>query len=387
MTPAPPLVTQLQVSGRDDEGLFILSALAKRTYLFGDDQSCALAKEQIGLVLEPEYNPDKPGVLLADMDVWPYKKQTDVVVLGKAYNHRLQPSFVAGIRIGRFEKALNVFGNRQCTLDPGGRIVFSKPTVLPNVPLSYEFAYGGRDHVTESKHGNPIDDIREFFPSSEFPPEILDQASAFAYPRNPVGRGYLVEVSKEAVEALSLPNLEYGGEQRLGPDNLSTGAIDTWTKQPLPASLGWLDYRCFPRLAWLGVLPEHKALHNPSELHEIRLGYASAGILGSEDQPHIECANGASLGLRLPYLAPGESVELLNLHPTRERVRFQLPRERPGIWIDGRNGKMVPTQPIIHSVIVEPDENRLCIVWRGSGKALRPYLDHEIDGMPFRVEW
>jgi hypothetical protein len=147
MSPTQPQITQMQVSGRDEEGRWILSVLAKRTYVFAAHQTCSLAKEQIRLVLEPQYAPDKPGVLLADIDVWPYKKHTDVVVVGKAYNHRGQPSFVAGIRIGRYEKALNVYGDRRCMKDPVRGILFSKPTVVPSVPLSYEFSYGGRDCV------------------------------------------------------------------------------------------------------------------------------------------------------------------------------------------------------------------------------------------------
>lgn len=168
---------------------------------------------------------------------------------------------------------------------------------------------------------------------------------------------------------------------------MAAGTVDGWSKLPLPASLGWLDYGSFPRLAWLGVVPEHQPMANPRDLHEVRLGHAAPDILANDDRPCLEGANGASLGLRLPYLVGGESVELVNLHPGRESVRIRLPTERPRMWVDGRNGKMLATQPVMHSVVIEPDENRLSIVWRGSGAALRPYLDEEIDSMPFIVEW
>jgi hypothetical protein len=387
MSSALPEVTQVQVSGRDEEGRWILSVLAKRTYWFGADQPCALAKEQACLVLEPRYAPDKPGVLLADIDTWPYKKRTDVVVIGKVYNHREQPSFVAGIRLGGFEKGLNVFGDRRCMLDHVGRTLFSKPTVVANVPLSYEFSFGGRDRIAEAKHGNFVDDIREFISASEVPSALLDEASPFSYPRNPCGRGYLVEATKEALEGLALPNLEYPGDQRLTPENMVAGTVDAWPRLPLPASLGWLDFASFPRLAWLGIVPEHHPTAQARDFHEVRLGHAMPDILANDERPCVEGANGASLGLRLPHVASGESVELVNLHPKRESVRFRLPTEKPRLWVDGRNGKMLATQPVMHSLIIEPDENRLSIVWRGSGAALRPYLDKEIDSMPFIVEW
>ena len=197
MSTTLPEITQLQVSGRDEMGRWILSALTKRTYVFGSDEPCVLAKEQKRLVLEPQYAPDRAGVLLADIETWPYKKRTDVVVVGRAYNHRGQPSFVAGIRIGRLEKELNVFGDRRCTIDHTGRTLFSTPTVVPHVPLSYELSFGGRDLLAEAKYGNLVDELGEFFSASEVPSDLLEDASPFSYPRNPCGRGYLVEVSKK----------------------------------------------------------------------------------------------------------------------------------------------------------------------------------------------
>lgn len=180
-----PHLTQAQVSGRDEEGRWILSALAKRTYLFAMDQSCALASEQKSLVLEPLHAPGKMGVLLADIDTWPYKKRTDVVVVGKAYNHRRQPSFVASVRIGATEKALSVLGDRRCTLDHTGRTLFSTPTVVDDVPLSYEFSYGGRDRAAEARQGNFVDELRPFFSASDVPSDVLDDASPFCYPEIP----------------------------------------------------------------------------------------------------------------------------------------------------------------------------------------------------------
>ena len=38
------------------------------------------------------------------------------------------------------------------------------------------------------------------------------------------------------------------------------------------------------------------------------------------------------------------------------------------------NGKLNETRPVIHTVLSEPDESRLSLVWRGSAVALRPYI-------------
>jgi hypothetical protein len=101
----------------------------------------------------------------------------------------------------------------------------------------------------------------------------------------------------------------------------------------------------------------------------------------------FRAANGASLGLQLPYLKGGEDIELINLHAEAPRLSFPLPRQRPNIWTDGRDGKLNQTEPVIHTLLIEPDEQRLSVVWRGSAPALRAYLPDELERMPFRVTW
>ena len=44
-------------------------------------------------------------------------------------------------------------------------------------------------------------------------------------------------------------------------------------------------------------------------------------------------------------------------------------------------------QPVIDTLLIEPDEMRLSIVWRGTAPALRPYSREELASMPLRVVW
>ena len=64
-----------------------------------------------------------------------------------------------------------------------------------------------------------------------------------------------------------------------------------------------------------------------------------------------------------------------------------LPSGVPRIWVDGRKGTLKETEPVIHTVVIEPDLDRVTILWRGSAPALRPYLPAELAKMPFNVEW
>jgi hypothetical protein len=383
-------MTALQMSGRDPEGRSILSTLVKRTYLVLPHGECALAKEQLPLILESVYAPGDERLLLADVDVWPFKPRTDVVVHGHAYNHPGRAVFDASVKVGNAVKAVRVLGDRRAMLSADGKILFSAPAPPEKVPLSFALAYGGRDHVTERELGNPAEALARYLPANDDPAAMVAAASPFVYRRNPSGRGYVVKGTREAVEATSLPNLEHP-EDPLTPDRLVAGSTARWPVQPLPASLGWMDYGCFPRIAWLGLIPYCELPEDAGSVGEIRFGFATRALFeeapGRALQVDFAGINGASLGLRLPYLRGDETIELVNLSPDRPSFRFKLPGHRPRLWVDGRKGKLVEAEPVIHTVVIEADVPRLTILWRGSAPALRPYLDHELPGMPFRVTW
>ena len=378
---------EMQVSGRDDAGRPILSLLAKRTYAFGQDGECQPGASQALLIGEPRYAAD--GLVLEeDTDLWPFKPRTDVVVRGHAYNHPQTAQFFAGVSVEGATKTLAVFGDRRCTVARDGRVLFSSPTVPERVALSYALAYGGRDTAAEAVHGNPAALLRPYLPRGT-DAAALDAASPFVYPRNPAGRGYLVQLAKGAVEALVLPNLE-DPDDLLHPERLAAGVPGRWPLQPLPASLGWLDYGAFPRAAWLGALADHEQGLDPERVAEVRRGHCRPDIFREKNPPDalsLEGANGASLGLRLPHLKGGEWIELRNLSPAREVLRVRLPRQRPKLSVDGREGALVATTPVIHAVVLEPDRSSVAVVWRGSALARRPYTGEELKTMPFAVEW
>jgi hypothetical protein len=97
--------------------------------------------------------------------------------------------------------------------------------------------------------------------------------------------------------------------------------------------------------------------------------------------------NGASPGLQVPHLRPGATISLTQMHAAAPRLDIVLPDDAPKISVDGRNGKLAATEPVIHNVEIEPDAGRLSIVWRGAAPALRPYMQAELEKMPLRVEW
>jgi hypothetical protein len=211
--------------------------------------------------------------------------------------------------------------------------------------------------------------------------------SPYVYPRNPSGAGFLIEATPEAVETLRLPQLE-DPEDLLTPDHLASGSTGRWPLMPLPQGFDWVDPGSFPRSAYWGILPPYDALEKP--IAEVARGYAPADLM--KEGPVLEkfsfrVANGAPLGLQLPYLRGDEECLLVNLHPRHPQFAFRLPGFRPKLSTDGRNGKLKKTDVVLHTVVIEPDESRISMVWRGSAPALRPYLPQELETMPFGVDW
>ena len=379
-----PGATARQESGNDPAGQYILSVLAKRTYTIGDDGACVTADEQLPLCLDPVFDPDDPNLLVDDSDLMPFKLRTDIIVKGHAYGYNGRRQFHAGLQLGDAVKKILVQGDRRCTREASGALVFSAPDPVERIPLSFTYAYGGRDTVAEAAWlqeavaGSP-DEASELRVSAE--------GSPYAYPRNPSGRGYLIRATPEAVEALQLPNLEDPLDP-LTPQRLEVGSRLRWPRMPMPWATGWVAADWFPRVVGLGLLPTYERMTEP--FPEVQRGFIADSVLRPAsydlaDPFHLTC--GASLDMQRPYLHGGEPVRLVSLHPGRPDFTFRLPAERPAIWTDGRKGRLNPTQPVMQTVVIEPDADRVSIVWRGAAQALRPYMEHELEAMPFRVEW
>jgi hypothetical protein len=357
-----------QISGNGPQGLPILSVLAKRVYTINDSGALDPIGEPAPLVIEAEPDPEQPDFLKADTDLWPYKAKTDVIILGHAYGQ--DPIFRATITVGSHKTSLQVSGERRAGLNASGHIEFT-PASVPldgKVPLTPTFAYGGHDLASEAELGNPLEPFRGAFLADVDPTEM----SPFRYPRNPWGRGYVVRGTKAAIEGALLPQLE-DPHDLLTPARLVTERPALWTRMPLPVGCGWLPYGAFVRLACLRLVPLGERPSSP--IAEVTNGWLPDNIL-EHAMPTAEdtfrLAQSAWPALRCEPLTGGETVVLENLHPRFVRLSFTLPNKRPDLRIDGRQGKLTATKPVVHTLLIEPDLNRVTVVWRGSERALRP---------------
>lgn len=373
-----------QVSGRDERGRYVLSVLVKKIYDFTDDGKCHPSGVMLPLVDKVTFYEKSLDLIDQDYELFPIKLYTDVVLKGTAYHPRPTTHFPVEIQINNISTTLLAIGHRKAYLNLHGKIAFSDPEPIDRIPLRYDYAYGGRDVIAEEKIPLPPEEVLK-----QLPPDLdLLSGSPYRYQRNPVGKGYLVENNKRAFEHLELPNLE-DVEDRLTPDRLLVGDPQRWLAMPLPRCTDWFNPTWFPRSAYTGLFTAPEYI--PEKILEIVRKWADPGVLENKsiaEMWRFRIMNGASLGLQIPHITGGGVVcRLTNLHPRISNFTLQLPKEVPKIWVDGRKQGLIETSPVMHNLVIEPEINRVSIIWRGSAVALRPYLEHELKTMPYKVTW
>jgi len=376
-----------QISGNNQKGEPILALIVKRTYKILDSGDCVLADEQIPLVDEAQFYKEDEDTIQQDIDLYPFKPFTDVVIKGKARSPKQTTSFISSVEIANLKLDLRIFGNRKVHKKNEKKFLFSETELINEIPLEYQFAYGGKDLLAEK----PLREIIENDESFKHIEHILDplSGSPYRYPRNPAGKGYIIEAHNETIETLELPNIE-DPYNLLTPESLICEDVARWYDMPVPICTDWVSPGWFPRVAYFGVYPLPEGLNG--NIYEIRNDWSDKSLLGSssdieKSQFSFRACNGASLGLQSMHLQGGESCRLTNIHPEKKEFIFKLPTESPKIKVDGRNGKMLKTVPKIHTIIIEPERNILTITWCGSAKAIRPYFEEELKTMPYEVKW
>ena len=360
--PAPSTST-VRVAGDPDGKGWRVGVIGKRTFTVARGR-CELAANQVPLVEEPLYDEGR-AVLVHDADVLMNRRQADVVIDGHVYPAGGRTPFDFGVQVGDFLRLARAFGPRRVAPDPaGGRPRFSAPAPIEKIPLGWESAYGGVDQAARADIGDPFEE-----PLTRAGVEADARFGLFAYPRNPVGRGYLIEPTPAAFEACELPLIEDPGSM-LTPDTLVRRDFVCWPEGPPVAGFGWLSYGYFPRSALLGAPPlvydgDRIA---PAAFHEVRSGDLHAAAL-QPDRPLAErlgmgVAQAAAIGMRATTVAPGDVVTLQGMHPRETRWSFRLPAEAPRMHLRFAGEKPIELrEAAIRTVYLQPDLDRVTLVW------------------------
>jgi hypothetical protein len=330
--------------GQSPAGEYILSVLVKRTFALTSSGQCSRADVDRP-ILGGDVHWDHPmnSVVRYETDFWPFKLATDVVLNGSAHAPGGEPttSCVVSLQVADRRKVLTVVGDRVATFVGGGTPSVTDPIPFTEMPLTYEFAYGGTDVFS---------DLKTIYP----------------YPRNPLGRGFVVANTAKTLDRLPLPNVE-DPRMPLSPERICIGDYAQWEGCPLPAGFGWFPKIWRPRALLAGVLPRDRAVEQ-----ELRQAYAQlvpadqreAYLTHGFPDMDFRFFNGASEGLTMPYLRGGETVVAENLTP-EGRLTFRLPSETPLIGLDIGEGVQEP-DVVLHTVMIDLDEGCVDLVWRGA---------------------
>lgn len=337
------------VPGRNHEGEHVFSVIVKRTYRISGGGVVERAEADGELRKIDEYydngDPDWSTVR-HESELAPYKLSTDVVVIGKAYAPGGKPTvrMPVGVQVGERRKVLTITGDRRCWYRAGATPVFTDPEPFVEMEIRYDRAYGGGDDKSL--------------------PTI-----PFLYPRNFKGTGVVLRNVKEAVDGLTLPNIE-DPHDLLSPDRIIIEEPDRWHLQPLPQGFGWLQREWYPRSALLGSYPPF--IDPGTVTPEERMGLVPPDHVALAKQSKLRpmqarFANGASFGMVFPELKNDETVSLGGLTPDGH-LKFSLPGETPGIGLDLGSG-MQQLSPHLHTVSIRPDDGEVDLIWR----AAQPY--------------
>lgn len=306
--------------GLQKSGRHCLVIVAKATYDLpqNNDDQPLLSKNQLELNDSDAYS-GEPGesAPLFDNDFPPYKPKCDVILNASAYSNQAVTERIVGFRVGDLEKSLKVIGPRYYQkgiigIRPGNPVPFTKQ------PISYNTAYGGceMDRSTD--------------------PEAEPTYTSFMC--NPIGIGFYPNSTSDELVDKPLPLSE-------AIDDPITGYIST---KPIPQSFGPVARNWFPRYTLGGTYNQHWSDNIspflPDDFDEHY--YQSA----PEDQ---QCK----------HLRGGEIVILMGLAP-QGNLRFCLPEVALPMQVIMKNGDRHNLDPKIDTLTIEPDENRLCMVWR-----------------------
>jgi hypothetical protein len=354
----------------DAWGRPIVSVHIKRTFRIRDDGTCELIAEQMPFLnLPSEESSEDEEVALPEVDILPHKASTDLIVMASAHAPGGRPatSMVASIAVGKTLLEYLVQGDRRCLYGGAGSIRFSQPEPFTRIPLRYEYAYGGADPTVEVPP--PANAVEALSPH----PGI--------YPRNPAGRGYVVNDTPSLLDGLLLPNVEHPRDP-ITPRRLVTGSVKRWWMQPRPWSCDWFDATWFPRSVFLGAVPDHLP-EDDRELAEVRSGYLEAGLnrrhaeASIEDLVDLRCGDAASPSLVLPFMRGDEAIRFRGMTPSGNLV-VRLPGQAPKVFVRFR-GRAEQLKPVPNRILVSLEERGVYIVWHAPWVAPEALLSAEPD--------
>jgi hypothetical protein len=299
----------------DARGIDTLFVVVKATFAIG--ASLTVAEQQVAPCAAdvPWGEPGQSSLRYAT-ELHLEKPGTDVVMNARAWppGGAPVPQLDVLLAVAGRTKVVRVFGERQWV---GGLLgaSISPPVPFESMPIVYERAFGGG---------------HELAPGSD---------RMLAEERNPVGRGFRGKRKAKDFVGERLPNVE---NPRRPIRAVGDGSE--------PQGFGFIAPAWLPRRAFAGTYDE--------AWQKTRAPFLPADF----DPRFFHAAHPDFVFDR--WLDGGEPVEVIHAS-RRGPLRFELPRCE--LDVEARIAGRTET-PLLHleTVLIEPDDDRLCLLWRGS---------------------
>jgi hypothetical protein len=296
----------------DADGIDTVYTVVKGTFAIG--RETALAEEQVPVTLADEHY-GEPGAssIRRPSDMCLGKPGTDVVLIGSAWAPGGRPVWQmdVSVRVGPLSKSIRVSGDRVWESGPSGAAI-SWLAPFEQMPLVWERAFGGQDET---------------------------DAGPVVEPRNPVGCGFRAPHGTKRVQGLRVPNLEDPATPISSPSG-----------SPAPVCFGPVGSHWQPRCSFAGTYDEvwqkQRAPYLPTDFDSRFFQIAPAGLIAPS------------------HLNGGEPVDVRGATPSGV-LSFPLPTTR--LQVNYRLDSAVQSRTAeLNTVIIEPDEGRLVMVWHAA---------------------
>jgi hypothetical protein len=291
------------------EGVDTLYVILKATLALRP--KLALAPVQVPVTLADEYHADPTDSSLKQVsELHIGKPGTDVLLVGRAWapEGRMVAQTWVRVSVAERQKTIRVSGDRRWKQDATP----TDPEPFEAMPLVWERAFGGVQQLADRM---------------------------LAEERNPVGVGFAGTRHAEELVGHPVPNLE-------DPTTL----LEQLGQHCNPACLAPSAPHWLPRRAFAGTYDERwqrtRAPYLPADFDTRFLGCAAAELTFDR------------------YLQGHEPVEVLGVSPEGP-ISFVLPPAHLEVAVKIGGGVERPAANL-ETILLEPDENRLCLTWRAA---------------------
>ncbi len=316
------------VSGAYEKDLLLV--VAKATYSMQQDMELTLCEEQLPIEPTDQYD-GEPGesTLKYASDFCIEKQASDIAMKGQVHASFDATEALVYLKVGEIEKRIKVFGNRVWKKVLGKNVI-SSPSPIENVPLVYEYSFGGIDSSAEKEKDRDAEN------------------------RNYIGKGFRAKKSEIPLSKINLPNLEDANE-----------LIKKASDRPIPAGFGFIPPTHPVRKKYMGTYDQ--------KWQEERMP-----LLPKDFDPRF--FNAAHPDLIYPgFLKGNEVIQIRGMAPNNYIFDFSLPGINPLCMINFSNEKDPLTPDLkIEKLLIDMDEKKVVMVWNCSVFSDMEFEDIEI---------